>query len=292
MKAIFLTIFALTAFAFNSILCRLALRGEEADAVGFTLVRLLSGAILLAMIFCIGQRSSKGDDPELYGSRLLTSGLRHSGNWGSAFFLFAYAICFSLAYLDLTAATGALILFGSVQLTMIAVSLIRGERPQVLEWLGLLAAIGGLVYLVFPGLASPPVYASMLMAAAGGAWGFYTLRGKGSPDPLAVTTGNFVRSVPMIAVVAIPFLSEIHLTNRGIILAIISGAVTSGIGYAVWYAALKYHTQTRAAVLQLSVPVIAAILGIVLLAETASTRLLIAAVLILGGIGLTIAGKK
>lgn len=294
MKAFFLTSFALGAFAFNSILCRLALGDGEADAIGFTVVRLVSGAVLLAIL---ASRISKGDSLTLDESPLLMRGLLqsrallHFGNWESAFFLFAYAICFSLAYLDLTAATGALILFGSVQLTMIAVALVRGERPPVLEWLGLLLAISGLVYLVFPGLEAPPLFSSLLMAAAGAAWGFYTLRGKGSSDPLADTTGNFVRSVPMIALVAIPFLSKIQFSNRGTVLAIISGAVTSGVGYAIWYAALKYHTPTRAAVLQLSVPVIAAVLGIVLLAETANVRLVVASILILGGIGLTIFRK-
>lgn len=286
MKPFFYTTFALTAFAFNSILCRLALRGEEADAVGFTLVRLFSGALMLAVItgFLSVRKAGKTLDAR-------TVKLDH-GSWLSAFFLFGYAIAFSLAYLDLTAATGALILFGSVQLTMIAVSLVRGERPPLLEWLGLLFAVGGLVYLVFPGLASPPLQSSLLMAAAGASWGFYTLRGKGSTDPLAVTTGNFVRSVPMIALIAIPFFAKIHLSNRGIILAIISGAVTSGIGYAVWYAALKFHPPTRAAVLQLSVPVIAAVCGIVFLAETFSIRLLVAGIMIILGIGMTIFGKK
>ena len=275
-KRILYTAFALTAFAFNSILCRLALRGEEADAAGFTAVRLVSGALTLAVIsyFFSKSKNIKG------------------GSWPSAFFLFAYAICFSIAYLDLTAGTGALILFGSVQLTMIVVSLIRGERPRRLEWLGLIVAISGLVYLVFPVLTSPPLLSSLLMAAAGAAWGFYTLRGKGSGDPLADTTGNFVRSVPMIAVVAVVMLSKIHLSNRGILVAVLSGAVASGIGYTVWYAALKHHTATRAAVLQLAVPILAAVLGIVFLAEVASLRLAIAAALILGGIGLTIFGRK
>jgi drug/metabolite transporter (DMT)-like permease len=292
MKAFLLTTFALSSFALNSILCRLALRGGEADAVGFTVVRLISGAVLLAILIGASPRMSNGGKDDAGESPLLTRAPFNSGNWASAFFLFAYAICFSLAYLDLTAATGALILFGSVQLTMIAVSLVRGERPPLLEWLGLIVAVGGLVYLVFPGLASPPLLSSGLMAAAGAAWGFYTLRGKGSSDPLADTAGNFARSVPMIAVVTVPFLSTLHLSTRGILLAVISGAVTSGIGYAVWYAALKYHTPTRAAVLQLSVPVIAAVLGVILLAEAANARLLIAAGLILGGIGLTIFGRK
>lgn len=277
MKAIFYTTFALVAFAFNSILCRLALRGEEADAAGFTVVRLASGAVALIVISYF---FSKGK-----GS------IKH-GSWPSALFLFAYAICFSFAYLGLSAGTGALILFGSVQLTMIAAAIFKGERPPNLEWLGLAVAVGGLVYLVFPGLASPPLNSSLLMAAAGAAWGFYTLRGKGGGDPLANTTGNFVLSLPMAAVAAIVFLPNLHLSSRGIILAALSGALASGIGYTVWYAALKFHTSTRAAVLQLAVPVIAAAAGVAFLAETATMRLWIAGALILGGIGLTILGKR
>lgn len=231
--------------------------------------------------------SSDGHDGTLLNSRV--SAL---GTWPSALLLFAYAICFSFAYLGLTAGTGALILFGSVQMTMIAVTLFRGERPRPLEWLGLAAAVGGLVYLVFPGLASPPLTSSLLMAAAGASWGLYTLRGKGSTDPLGQTTGNFIRTLPFAAVIAIIFLPNLHLSTRGITLAVLSGAVTSGIGYTVWYAALKHHTATRAAVLQLSVPVITAIIGVLFLAEIADTRLAIAATLILGGIALTIFSKE
>jgi drug/metabolite transporter (DMT)-like permease len=251
------------------------LHGEEADAVGFTSVRLVSGAVTLVVISYL---FSKG------------KGNIKRGSWPSAFFLFAYAICFSFAYVGLAAGTGALILFGSVQMTMIAVAVFRGQRPSTLEWLGLVVAVGGLVYLVLPGLTSPPLTSSLLMAAAGAAWGFYSVRGKRSGDPLAETTGNFLRTVPMIAVAAITFLSYIQLSYRAALLAVLSGAVASGIGYTVWYAALKYHTATRAAVLQLAVPVIAAAIGIIFLAETASTRLFIAAALILGGIALTILG--
>lgn len=277
MKPFLPTTFALLAFAFNSILCRMALRGEEADAAGFTGVRLVSGAVALIVISYFFSKE-KGNIKR--------------GSWPSAFFLFAYAACFSFAYLGLTAGTGALILFGSVQMTMIAVTIIRGERPTALEWLGLVGALAGLVYLVFPGLASPPLVSSLLMAAAGMAWAGYTLRGKGSGDPLADTTGNFVRSVPFAAVIAVIFLPNLQLSTRGTVLAVVSGAVTSGICYAIWYAALKYHTSTRAAVLQLAVPVIAAVLGIVILGEIATMRLGIAAALILGGIGLVIAQKK
>lgn len=296
MKVFLYTTFALTAFAFNSILCRLALRGDEADAAGFTAVRLVSGAVALIVISLLvsrpkSQKSKVTSESGSLGAWDLRLGTI-TGNWPSALLLFAYAICFSFAYLGLTAGTGALILFGSVQMTMIAVMLLRGERPRPLEWLGLATAVGGLVYLVFPGLASPPLNSSLLMAAAGASWGLYTLCGKGSTDPLGQTTGNFIRTLPFAGIIAIIFLPNLHLSTRGILLAVLSGAVTSGIGYTVWYAALKHHTATRAAVLQLAVPVIAATIGVLFLAETADIRLIIAAALILGGIALTIFSKK
>ncbi len=247
MKIVFLTTFALFAFAFNSILCRMALGTDEIDAASFTAVRLFAGAVTLMLISL------------LFGK---TRNVAKSGQWLSAFFLFAYAICFSFAYLGLTTATGALILFGSVQMTMIGVALVKGERPVALEWLGLVVAVGGLVYLVFPGLSSPPLINSILMASAGAAWGFYTLRGRGSSDPLADTTGNFIRTLPLAALGLLPFMADVHLSSRGVVLAVLSGALASGVGYTVWYAALKFHTATRAAVLQLAVPVIAAAGGV------------------------------
>lgn len=277
MKPLFYTIFALVCFAFNSILCRLALKSDEIDAPSFTVIRLVSGALVLLIIFSF---FGKKDAP------------KRQGNWVSAFFLFAYAICFSFAYLGLTTATGALILFGSVQLTMIIFALVKGERPRVLEWLGLIFAFGGLVYLVFPGLESPPVLNSILMASAGISWGFYSLRGRASTDPLADTAGNFLRSVPFVVLAALPFFAQIHLSAKGVLLAILSGAIASGIGYSVWYAALRFHTAARAAVLQLAVPAIAALGGVVFLAESVSMRLILASGLILGGIGLVIFGKK
>ncbi|MEQ1921965.1 MAG: DMT family transporter [Pyrinomonadaceae bacterium] len=296
MKVFLYTTFALVAFAFNSILCRLALRGDEADAGGFTAVRLLSGAVALIVIsFLVPSLKSQESQVTSDGGRLGTLDLRLGimrGSWLSALLLFAYAICFSFAYLGLTAGTGALILFGSVQMTMIAATLFRGERPRPLEWLGLAVAVGGLIYLVFPGLASPPLNSSLLMAAAGASWGLYTLRGKGSTDPLGQTTGNFIRTLPFAALIALIFLPNLHLSTRGITFAVLSGAVTSGIGYTVWYAALKHHTATRAAVLQLSVPVITATIGVLFLAEIADTRLAAATTLILGGIGLTIVGRN
>ena len=278
MKPIIFTICALVAFAFNSILCRFALGNEQIDAASFTVVRLVSGASVLIVIFLLSNRKN--------------SSKTNNGNWISAFWLFAYAICFSFAYLKLTTATGALILFGCVQATMIIFALIIGERPQILEWLGFLIAVGGLVYLVFPGLSAPPLLSSILMACAGVAWGFYTLRGKQSDDPIADTTGNFVRSVPFVVIAALPFLSQIRISKSGILYAVLSGAIASGIGYSMWYAALKFHTATRAAILQLAVPVLAAIGGVMISSETISIHLFLSGILILGGILLTIFGSK
>jgi drug/metabolite transporter (DMT)-like permease len=277
MKTFLYTIFALVAFAFNSILCRLALHAGEIDAASFTLIRLVSGAIMFVGIYSFFGKK------EEYAKR---------GNWLSAFFLFAYAACFSFAYINLTTAAGALILFGSVQATMIFAAIVKGERPKILEWFGLILSIGGLIYLVLPGLTAPPLLSSALMAAAGICWGFYTLRGKESANPLADTTGNFVRAVPMAILISLPFVYQIHLSAKGLVFAVLSGAIASGIGYAVWYAALAFHTATRAAVLQLSVPLLAAIGGVILLAETISIRLMLAAFLILGGIALAVFGRK
>lgn len=277
MKPAIYTIFALCCFALNSVLCRLALRDAEIDAEAFTLIRVVSGAVFLMAALCISRR------PAAFLS---------GGSWSSAFFLFAYAVCFSFAYLSLSAATGALILFGAVQLTMIGAAIVRGERPRRLEWAGLMLALGGLIYLVLPGLAAPPLVGALLMASAGAAWGFYTLRGKGAIDPLAMTAGNFARAVPMALVVSLPLIAGTRYSARGILLAVVSGALASGAGYAVWYAALKFLTPTRAAVLQLSVPLIAAAVGILFLAEEVSVRLVIAGGMILGGVGLVILKAK
>jgi drug/metabolite transporter (DMT)-like permease len=281
MKSFFYTGFALIAFAFNSILCRLALGTQAIDAASFTVIRLFFGAVTLLIIFTIfGQKNAENKSEEKRGSS------------SSALFLFAYAICFSFAYTGLTTATGALILFGTVQATMISAALISGERPEILEWLGFVAAIFGLIYLVFPGLESPPLFQSVLMAIAGVSWAFYTLRGRTSANPLAETTENFVRTIPLVIIVSVPFILWMKLFWSGVLYAVLSGAIASGIGYSVWYAALKYHTATRAAILQLSVPVVAAIGGIILLSESVSIRLLLASCLILGGIATAIIGRK
>lgn len=276
MKPLLITIFALVAFALNSILCRMALRADEIDAASFTAVRIVSGAISLYILLLVSRK---------------TQNSAKTGQWVSAFLLFTYAVCFSFAYIGLSAGMGALILFCSVQLAMIGLALAKGERPSLFEWCGLITALGGLVYLTLPGLDSPPVISSLLMGAAGVSWGLYTLKGRSAQDPLALTAGNFVLAVPFALATVILFWGKVHLSARGTVLAIASGAIASGVGYTVWYAALKYHTSTRAAVLQLAVPVIAAAGGITLLNETPDRRLAIGSALILGGIAIAIAGR-
>lgn len=272
-----LTVVALVAFAMNSLLCRLALGQATIDAASFSTVRLTSGACVLLLI----SLATQGGLPSL-----------RRGAWASALLLFLYAAAFSFAYIRLTTGTGALILFGSVQATMIIVALRSGERPRALEWLGLALALGGLVYLVFPGLAAPPLTSSALMTVAGISWGFYSLRGRGATDPLANTTTNFTLSLPFVVIVNLLLLRGAHLSAKGVVLAVLSGALASGVGYVVWYAALRGLTATRAATVQLAVPVIAALSGVILLSEAVSFRLLLSAALILGGVGLALAGRK
>lgn len=278
MKTFSLTTFALVAFAFNSILCRLALGTNAIDASSFTSIRLISGAVTLYAISWVFPKREESKEIR--------------ANWISALFLFGYAICFSFAYIGLTTGTGALILFGMVQATMIIYALVSGERPGILEWVGLVLAFVGLIYLVFPGLESPPIISSLLMALAGIAWGFYTLRGKSSEDPLVDTMGNFVRTLPFVALASLPFIFRINLSPKGILFAVLSGGIASGIGYSIWYAALKYHNTTRAAILQLSVPIIAAFGGLILLSEVISMRLILSSGLVLGGICLVILARK
>ncbi len=271
------TSLAMVAFASNSLLNRLALGRESIDAVSYTTIRLAAGAVTLWLISSLQKNST-------------ASNIRD--NWISAAMLFLYALAFSFAYTSLSAGTGALILFGSVQMTMILVALRSGERPQPLEWLGLLLALAGLVYLVLPGLEAPSPLGSGLMMLAGIAWGIYSLRGRGSASPLGDTTGNFIRAVPLILAVLLVSLNSVKLFPAGVLLAVLSGAVASGIGYVIWYTALAGLTATRAAVVQLSVPVLAAWGGVVFLAENISLRLILAGAMILGGIGLAIAGRR
>ncbi len=263
------------AFAANSLLCRLALGEELIDAVSFTGVRVVSGALLLAIMVLPRWRTQE----------------RSPVNWLSVATLFTYMACFSLAYLSLDAGTGALILFGAVQLTMFLFALSGGERFPLLSWIGLSLAILGLLYLVSPGLTAPDPIGALLMATAGIAWGGYSLLGRGVADPLKATAANFIYSVPLIVVISLFFVSELQATFMGILLAATSGAITSGLGYAVWYAALPGLTATRAATVQLSVPAIAAIGGVVLLSEPITWRLFLSSAATLGGVAIVLSQR-
>jgi len=274
-RTAFLTLLALSAFAANSILCRLALGPAAIDAASYATIRLASGAAFLAALVLLRGGPS----------------LRHAGSWPSAAMLFAYAVPFAFAYRTLPAGAGALVLFAAVQVTMIAAGLRSGERPPAVVWTGLLLALGGLAWLVRPGLSAPSPVGAALMAAAGAAWGLYSLRGRRSASPLRDTAGNFVRSVLPALVVSAAAAGTAHATPRGALLALLSGAVTSGAGYAIWYAALPGLTAVRAGIVQLAVPVLAAGGGALLLGERVTLRLFLASIAILGGVAMAIAGR-
>ena len=276
MKVILLTTLALLAFAGNSILCRLALGENAIDAASFTSIRLFSGVIVLLLLLKALQPRSTNVS---------------TGSWKAAFMLFIYAIAFSFAYVSLDTGTGALILFASVQITMILIGLITGNRLYLFEWLGVIIAFSGFVYLVIPGVSAPSLTGFILMAAAGVAWGFYTLAGRGSKNPLSDTTYNFMRTLPLVVVLVAVTILNATFSWQGIVLAILSGGITSGIGYAIWYMALGGLSATQAAVLQLLVPVIAALGGVVFADEVLSMRLLLSSTMILGGILMVILGK-
>ena len=276
-----LTAVALVAFASNSILCRLALGAREIDAASFTLVRLLSGALTLLLVRAAVARRA--------APKTVTTAT--SGPWIPAALLFIYAAPFSFAYIRLSAGTGALILFACVQATMLIGAIRSGERFQWLEGIGLAIALAGLTYLVSPGLSAPSPLGSALMATAGVSWGLYSLRGRGSADPLGDTTLNFIWALPLALLVSLVAVRGTHLSARGIALATASGALASGLGYTIWFAALRGLTAIRAATVQLTVPVLAAAGGVLLLQESVTARLVVSAALILGGVGLALAGR-
>jgi drug/metabolite transporter (DMT)-like permease len=266
-----LTSLAMIAFASNSLLCRLALKQTAIDPATFTFVRIFSGAIALWLVM-----------------RMRGISLDKSGNWPSALALFVYAAAFSFAYVGLPAGTGALLLFGAVQVTMILWGFHKGERLDLIQVFGLIIALAGVVVLVFPGLSAPPLIGAMLMLSAGVAWGIYSVRGKVAGDAVAVTTGNFVRAVLFVAAGSLALISHAHVDVAGIGYAIISGAITSGLGYVIWYSALSGLRATSAATVQLSVPILAAAGGILLLGEPITLRYVFASVAVLGGIALVI----
>ncbi len=266
---------AMIAFAANSLLCRMALKNTGIDAGSFTTIRIIAGAVVLWLILYV-----RGMPRQLLGS------------WLSALALFVYAAGFSFAYIRLPTSAGALMLFGAVQVTMIAYGLWCGERMRSVQIVGFSAALAGLAYLLLPGLSAPPLASSALMMTAGVAWGIYSLRGKGTDNPIAVTMGNFLRAIPFAALMSASKIADVSLDVTGMWYAVVSGGVASGVGYAIWYAALPSLKATNAATIQLSVPVLAAVGGIVFLGETITPRLLMSSAGILGGITIVIMSQK
>lgn len=270
-----ITTLAMIAFAGNSLLCRAALKATQIDAATFTTVRIASGAVILWLIVRMRPGVAAG-----------------SGTWASAFWLFAYAAGFSFAYITLTAATGALLLFGAVQATMMGYALWKGERWKPIQVAGLAAAFAGLAGLLLPGASAPSPFGAALMIFAGISWGIYSLRGRGAGDATRVTAGNFARAVPFAIVVSLAMLGGLSIDWMGVGYAIASGAIASGIGYAIWYTALPHLRAGTAATVQLSVPVIAAVGGVPLLGEPITIRLLACSAAILGGIAVVIAARR
>src|SRR4030095_13201411 len=276
LSTIALTAMAMVAFAANSVLCRMALREAAIDPATFSVVRFLSGAMMLVAVAFRWQQSSS----------------LQAGSWQAALVLALYALPFAFSYTQLSAGTGALIMFGCVQVVMIVAALGSGERPHAMQWTGLGLALAGLVTLVFPGLTAPSPIAAALMTIAGVSWGLYTLLGRAASNPLLQTTGNFVRAVPLIALSSVAVPLRMHVEPRGVVLAVASGVFATGLGYVAWYAALRSLSAMRASVVQLAVPLLAAIGGVLLLTETITLRLVVSTVLVLGGIAMAIVGAR
>jgi len=276
LNTLLLTTIAMLAFAANSLLCRMALGAALIDAASFATVRIASGAIMLAIIVLPRYRN-QGRAPV---------------NWPAVVALFTYMIFFAFSYRSLAAGTGALILFGAVQLTMFTVGLRAGERFSAVSWTGLALALAGLVYLVSPGITAPNPLGALLMAVAGIAWGAYSLLGRSAVDPMETTAHNFIFAVPFAVVASLIFLGDFHVTFTGVALAVASGAIASGLGYFVWYAALRGLTAIRAATVQLSVPVIAAFGGVALLGEQVTLRLALASIATLGGVAIVLKQRQ
>lgn len=276
-KTVFLCSLALIAFAGNSILCRLALSDQSIDPAGFTMIRLVSGIAILWPLICLTQDKKKSTA---------------TGSWLSAFMLFVYALLFSYAYVSIDTATGALVLFGSVQLTLVLVNLFKGQSLSVGELFGFVLALSGFVYLVLPQLQEPSLLGFMMMSVAGIAWAIYTVGGQGSSNALRDTAFNFLRTTPFILLVLMATFNQLEMSLYGVSLAIASGAITSGLGYALWYAVLPHVSTTQAAVMQLLVPILAGIGGVLFASEHLSWRLVISGILVLGGIMLVMLAKR
>lgn len=276
-RTVLLTTLAMLAFAGNSLLCRAALKGTAIDAASFTVIRLVAGALVLGLV-----------------TRLFRNNSTSKGSWASALVLLVYAFPFSYAYVQLSAATGALLLFATVQITMIGYGLWTGERLRLWQLLGLVLAFAGLTGLLLPGLSAPPLLNALLMICAGITWGIYSLHGRRAGDPVVINAGNFLRAAPLAVVLGVPLLvtHTVSIDISGCGYAVTSGALTSGLGYVLWYHALPALKASTAAIVQLSVPVIAALVGAVWLGEALSLRLLLASFTILGGIALFVIERR
>ena len=276
---------AMVAFAANSLLCRMALANTDIDPVSFTAMRLTSGALALAVLSLFSLRKVPGDSS-------LWVNLKSNATFLGGVSLFLYALCFSYAYISMATGTGALLLFGAVQLTMISFGLARGERFKRFQWLGFLLAFAGLVILLLPNASAPPLLAGIIMVTAGIAWGVYSLLGKRSKSALFATSGNFIYAsilcIPLVGFLLLLNSRVLVFDNTGALLALVSGIVASGCGYAIWYSVLPVIKSTTAATVQLSVPVIATLMGWAILGEQLSIQIVIASVMTLGGIYLVI----
>ena len=307
MKAALYTITALIAFAANSLLCRMALADGAIDAWNFTAIRLLSGAACLGLIMMAQAhylRRNSLKRTSLKQNSLKRTALKQTGNfdptvltdrgdWLSAINLVVYALCFSVAYQALDTGTGALILFAVVQLTMIGWGIYNKEPLNRIQWLALLIALIGFIYLMLPSAATPSLSGALMMAISGAAWGIYSIRGKTCVSPLRTTGFNFLRSivaVPILALIGMSYLSTISMT--GVMLAVASGAIASGIGYSIWYVAMPLLKTTQSAVVQLCVPVLAAIMGVVFLSEQLTLEFIIASSVILSAVLVFVLNKK
>lgn len=278
MKTAILTLIALTAFAANSLLSRSALEGGWIDPVSFSSIRIVSGAALLYLLALWKSKNASA-----------TSNISE-GSWTSATALFGYAIAFSIAYVSLDAGTGALILFAAVQLTMMLAALAAGERMLPYQIIGYAVGAIGLTYLFWPGASAPDVWGSLLMALSGLAWGFYSIRGRTARSPLMMSAGNFARAIPLALISSAIGIRWIEVEWQGILLALGSGTLASGLGYVIWYQALRGLTRNQASTVQLLTPVLAAIGGVTLLGEPPSTKLTMASLLIIGGTALALTG--
>lgn len=277
LQVLILTVLAMVAFAANSIFCRIALGKDLIDPASFTSIRLLSGVLALSLLLQLQKSSPKAET---------------APNWVSAMSLFAYAALFSFAYVTLTTATGALILFAAVQATMIGFGIRQGDKLSRTAWSGLLIAVAGMVYLLMPGLSAPPLTGASMMVGAGIAWGIYSIKGKGVTNPLTASSQNFLYALPFTAVLTLIFIQQASFTLPGVVLAVASGAIASGVGYAIWYAALPGLKTSQASSVQLSVPVIATVGGIIFMQEPLTLRLGLASIAILGGIALIFRPEK